>query len=819
LKKKQLIPVVLAPSLVIGSLLPFNQQAEVYATSPLNLLQNTGFEDGNTGWTFLNGTGVATNNPKTGSRLAYLNKGSSNVVLQKVTITETGNYTIKGWVGSASTGGKMGIRDSSGQVIKSIDIYRMQDYRSYLITDIHLNKGDEVEVYVTGGNSWVNIDDFTMFRDDANITTFKVPGQLGESEIDRDQSRLTFYMPYGSDISKLQPEIAVSRDSKVLSGPITPTDFSKPHTYTIKTPDGIEKQWKVTCVVEDKNITINSSLNELDEAFNWAKWKANKYVQTGKTGLINEDERIGSPSSIADFIPSYWAGYAHRTAFYGRDFSHQVSGAHMIGLDVENFSMLKAFAQSATPEKKWYPSWALNFDGSDFKLDFRNINSFVREVPAVFELVQKGYEQYLWTGNNDYINDPVLWQYYTKAVTDFISLHDTHFPNGIAEGTGKGIFQGSASYNERGDEHLIEAGDGTAAQYLAFLSYAKMLEAKGETTEAQTYFKKAEDLKNYFNNVWGVKDGTSEYIRGYSENGAPLQGFGREASLLMATKLITEPGPKTDAFLNYLDEKYTTDGVPNIEALTYLPDTFFLYGRTETAWKWMKHIMDSRSQPHEVASQGNNGDYPEVSYTLLSHTVEGIAGIQPNAPQHKVATVPRLPQDLGWLELNHVPVGQHELYVKHDGSKKSTVKHIQGPQALEWEVQFYGDFSAIEADGKLYRTKKKMLNGKEISYIHVSIPVGKTATAEAVSSWTIAEIKRLTQQYVDTKDVAGSLVPQVTNSLNQAEHHLEKGNNLEAVQHLNKYVEQINKEALKLQISESAKIDLTEGAKELIAGL
>jgi hypothetical protein len=157
--------------------------------------------------------------------------------------------------------------------------------------------------------------------------------------------------------------------------------------------------------------------------------------------------------------------------------------------------------------------------------------------------------------------------------------------------------------------------------------------------------------------------------------------------------------------------------------------------------------------------------------------------------------------------------------VKHDGLEKSTVKHIQGPQALEWEVQFYGDFPAIDADGKLYRAKKKMLNGKEISYIHVTIPVGKTVTAEAVSKWKIDEMKRLTQQYLDTNDVADQLVPQVTNSLNQAEHHLAKGNNLEAVQHLNKYVEQINKEAFSQHISENAKLDLTEGAKELIVGL
>ena len=51
--------------------------------------------------------------------------------------------------------------------------------------------------------------------------------------------------------------------------------------------------------------------------------------------------------------------------------------------------MLRAFAASATAGRKWYPLWALNFDGSPFKLDYAGDHSFVREVPAVFELVEQ----------------------------------------------------------------------------------------------------------------------------------------------------------------------------------------------------------------------------------------------------------------------------------------------------------------------------------------------------------------------------------------------------------------------------------------------
>ena len=38
----------------------------------------------------------------------------------------------------------------------------------------------------------------------------------------------------------------------------------------------------------------------------------------------------------------------------------------------ENFSMLRAFAETATPERQWYPQWSLGFDGRVFEMDFHH---------------------------------------------------------------------------------------------------------------------------------------------------------------------------------------------------------------------------------------------------------------------------------------------------------------------------------------------------------------------------------------------------------------------------------------------------------------
>src|SRR5690349_11349660 len=72
------------------------------------------------------------------------------------------------------------------------------------------------------------------------------------------------------------------------------------------------------------NLALTSSNSQLVADFAWAKQRALDWVQTGKK---------------AGYIPCYWAGLTTRPAFYSRDFAHQATGAHLLGLDTENLSM------------------------------------------------------------------------------------------------------------------------------------------------------------------------------------------------------------------------------------------------------------------------------------------------------------------------------------------------------------------------------------------------------------------------------------------------------------------------------------------------
>ncbi|MFY0688233.1 MAG: hypothetical protein JXQ90_13760 [Cyclobacteriaceae bacterium] len=481
--------------------------------------------------------------------------------------------------------------------------------------------------------------------------------------------------------------------------------------------------------VENQGLQIHSSHQQIEKTFQWAGEKARTYVQTGKQGPVDVWERGEGTDTVA-YIPSYWAGYPGRSAFYSRDFCHQALGAHLLGLEEENFTMLRAFAASADEGKKWYPLWAINFDGSPFKLDYRHDSSFVREVPATFELVETTYRLYSWTGDNRYITDSVIWNFCTKAVTDFITLHDQHLPNGVAEGTGKGIFAGAASYNEQRDLPLIEAGDGIASQYAAMNAYAKMLDARGE--QSNWAYQRAASLKDYFNGSWS-KGFANQLTRGYLADGTPAGGWGKENSWFMIMKNIATSGERTDQYIQYVDDRLTSkEDIPdNIEALSYIPETFFNNHENELGWKWMQHIMTRLDQTHAYEeATGQNGDYPEVSYVLVQNIVNDLMGIKPNAASGTIHSLSHLPEAVDALTVVNIPFGNNLISLQHVGTNQSTLSN-HGDQPVKWYPAFLGEDKVLSTDNAGLKTKSGHDRGVAYTYTEVSIAPGGSVTVIA----------------------------------------------------------------------------------------
>lgn len=448
----------------------------------------------------------------------------------------------------------------------------------------------------------------------------------------------------------------------------------------------------------------------LESSFQWAFNKIPQFVVTGtKNGAINlgDGKKWYGPEGVVltspdadwaqprDYKPCFWAGYFDRTAYYIRDFVHQAKGAHLAGLDEELYNMFSTFVTNASEETGFYAPWAFNFDNSVYYMDTPNLTRFVREITAQFELVETAYTLYKWTGDMRYITASA--EFCDRIMSDFIENQDGIIlkdKNGIPEGKGD-IFDGSATYNERGF-HAAEAGDSIAAMYKALLCYAKICKLRGEDEKAEKQIERAQNLKNYFNNEWSVVSNSDKYCYAIDNKGKKhykWHKIGKEihggASLVfIPLKEITEQGERNDKLLDYIfnKEKNPLTREDNLESLTYLPEAFFPYFQNDRAWYWMKHIIEQKDLPHEHQTQGTNGDYPEISFTFLSHTVCGLMGVDVNAAKGEITTCPHFPQEINEITLTDLVFGENCVDITL--TKNTAELTNKGKKPIKWICRF-----------------------------------------------------------------------------------------------------------------------------------
>lgn len=136
---------------------------QVAPENPAAEFRNGGFEEGTSGWTFTAGTGVADNKPYAGTRLAYLDAGADKSVSQ-VFAAAAGDYKLSAMVSAGgSGGGKIGIR-AAGTLLAEAELQAGEDYHQVTLPVVALEQGMQAEVYITGGNGWINIDEVRVER-------------------------------------------------------------------------------------------------------------------------------------------------------------------------------------------------------------------------------------------------------------------------------------------------------------------------------------------------------------------------------------------------------------------------------------------------------------------------------------------------------------------------------------------------------------------------------------------------------------------------------------------------------------------------------
>ncbi|MFJ7493749.1 NPCBM/NEW2 domain-containing protein [Streptomyces sp. NPDC097727] len=464
-------------------------------------------------------------------------------------------------------------------------------------------------------------------------------------------------------------------------------------------------------------LTINSPNTTLNDGFNWGKNRAlDMTFYPGNPMMGHEPEwwRL-KDSTHTSVTPGYWGAYTNRESFYNRDISHQSDGAHALGLDTETFNMLRTFADDADdPGQNGWPLWAHSSYGAMYYID----GTGFRELPSPFNVMAKAYKQYQWTGNSDWINDPTLSAYYDSTMGQFLTDHEVVWndanPSSEQPVSKKQPGEYTATYFEFPNENLVSAADSLGYQYQSMLAYSEILKAKGDTANSSKWADRAQRVRDDFESKWWDAS-NNRYFRGKDAAGTGYSSWGHEASFLMMLTGLGDHGARTNGYLDFIA---ANDDNLNVEATSYLPEMYYQYNRSAEGWAWLKKLMTGRDS------------YPEISFLAVSSVIDGMMGVQPDAPHDKVATVPRLTSETPWVEIDHLKVGDNDLKLKHTGTTASTLTNNSGG-TVTWEAQFYGTPSTITVNGVAQTPRTKSLYGKTVSYVTVPVVAGASVTASA----------------------------------------------------------------------------------------
>jgi hypothetical protein len=438
-------------------------------------------------------------------------------------------------------------------------------------------------------------------------------------------------------------------------------------------------------------VELESDDSQLIDGFNWAKRQALSYVNTG--------DPVGK---------WYEAALPGRYAFCMRDVSHQATGAQILGLTEWNKNMLMKFAANISESKDWCSYWEIDKYDRPAPVDYVNDQNFWYCLPANFDILDCCYRQYLWTGDNFYLNSSFI-HFYDITVGAYVEKWDIN-GNGLMEHISKYGRRGLATYDESNFDIML-GGDLIAAQYAGYLAYANIQEILNNEFRAAEYRIKANELKQLFNNLWWDAQ-TKNYRGGMLQN---YSFDGGSCALFALYFGITEDGEKTMQALKYLIKNQPKD----VEGKSYLPEILYKFGCNYEAYGTLLELTNPSLKRRE---------YPEVSYSVIGAIGTGMIGIHPDARKKMIKTIPRLTKETEWVKIQHVPVFNNEISVCHKENSETTFINNSGP-AVKWKASFPGEIDEIRVNGSKIKAKIELTtNNQKESFVIVDVKPSESHT-------------------------------------------------------------------------------------------
>jgi hypothetical protein len=327
----------------------------------------------------------------------------------------------------------------------------------------------------------------------------------------------------------------------------------------------------------------------------------------------------------------YESALPPRSAFCMRDVSHQSIAAEILGLQAANKNMFRHFVKNISKEKDWCSYWEMNKYGKPAPEDYRNDTAFWYNLNANFDVLSACWKLYLWTGDRDYIADPVFLNFYQKTVDEFIDRWvlkpEALFSRPAHPNEAKGFdrtdafheYRGLSSYSE-GVPHVKMGVDLVAAIYRGLMSYAAILKLNGKAGDAAKYEQKAVQYQQHIDQHWWDEK-ASLYNTHYTEEGEFGKGEGE--TFLLWFDALTDSNRTTKTIAHLLANDW------NVENLSYLPYQLYRHGYTQEAYKYILHLTDPSTKRRE---------YPEVSFGVVQAIVQGLMGIEADATKNTLGS-------------------------------------------------------------------------------------------------------------------------------------------------------------------------------------
>jgi hypothetical protein len=479
-------------------------------------------------------------------------------------------------------------------------------------------------------------------------------------------------------------------------------DRDKPISLDLGPPSGFRPAERTA-----SPLSLETPDVKLAAAFAWAKDQALDYVFPAAV--------YGDP--VGDW---YEAALPSRFAFCMRDVSHQVTGAHVLGLAAFNRNMLGKFARAASPSRDFCSHWEIDKWDRPAPVDYRNDRDFWYNLPANFDVLDACWRQYLWSGDRAYLDDPGFLDFYRLSVNDYVAAWDKD-GDGVPEHRPEYGNRGLGGYDEgRFSDRTANGADLVGAEARAFDSYAGILDLRGDRAGAEGLRRRAASLRLRFDvEWWNATRGRYADFR-FSDGHLAFEDAFWSGVFPLYFGLIPA-GPRRDATLRRILE----DEPEGIEVESYLPEIFYRAGADEAAYREILALTDPAESRRE---------YPEVPFAVIGAFATGLLGVSPDARTRTVETRSRLTSETPWAVLRVLPVFDALVDVRHGGKQSSTLT-LRAGSPLVWRAVFEGAFDALDVDGNARPASRGVDEaGRPISWIDVEMSPGRTATVAVPAS-------------------------------------------------------------------------------------